>query len=157
MDAMTRSGKPDFGILLLLAEQEFVQSLRAATAGQGFDDQGRSDGFVLRTLSLGPTSISGLAERLEITKQGASQIVDDMERRGYVERRTDPGDARARLLQLTSRGEAALKAARKFHQAYERRLRRQFGDEVIDGMRDVLTAMAGEAQISTPHFRALMF
>jgi DNA-binding MarR family transcriptional regulator len=157
MAPMTRSGKPDFGILLVLADQEFVRALRAATAEQGFDDQGRSDGFVLRTLDAGPTTITGLAERLEITKQGASQIVDDMERRGYVERRTDPDDARARLLHLTSRGEAALAAARKFHQAYERRLRRQFGDEVIDGMRDVLTAMAGEAQVSTPHFRALMF
>jgi DNA-binding MarR family transcriptional regulator len=157
MAGMTRSGKPDFGILLLLADQEFVRALRAATAEQGFDDQGRSDGFVLRTLSGGPTTISGLAERLEITKQGASQIVDDMERRGYVERRPDPTDARARLLQLTSRGEAALAAARKFHQSYERRLRREHGDAAIDAVREVLTAMAGEAQITTPHFRALMF
>ncbi|MFI7065613.1 MarR family winged helix-turn-helix transcriptional regulator [Kribbella sp. NPDC050124] len=154
---MTRSGKPDFGILLVLAEQEFVRALRADTAGQGFDDQGRSDGFVLRTLDAGPTSISGLAARLEITKQGASQIVDDMERRGYVERRPDPSDARARLLHLTPRGEAALKAARKFHQAYERKLRRQYGDDAIDTVRAVLTSMAGEAQVSTPHFRALMF
>jgi DNA-binding MarR family transcriptional regulator len=154
---MTRSGKPDFGILLVLADQEFVRALRAATAAQGFDDQGRSDGYVLRTLSAGPTSISRLAERLGITKQGASQIVDDMERRGYVERRPDPSDARARLLHLTARGEAALAAARKFHQAYERKLRRQFGDGAIDSLRDVLTAMAGEAQISTPHFRALMY
>ena len=115
MAGMTRSGKPDFGIWLLLADQEFVRALRAATAAQGFDDQGRSDGFVLRTLGAGPTTISGLAERLEITKQGASQIVDDMERRGYVERRPDPTDARARLLQLTGKGEAALQAARKFH------------------------------------------
>ena len=57
---------------------------------------------MLRTLGAGPTTISGLAERLEITKQGASQIVDDMERRGYVERRPDPADARAKLLQLTA-------------------------------------------------------
>jgi DNA-binding MarR family transcriptional regulator len=157
MAGMTRSGKPDFGILLLLADQEFVRALRAAMAGQGFDDQGRSDGFVFRTLGAGPTTIGGLAERLEITKQGASQIADDMERRGYVERRADPSDARARLLHLTDRGEAALAAARKFHQAYERKLRRTFGDEAIDTMRDVLTQMAGEAQVSTPHFRALMF
>ncbi|WP_132153768.1 MarR family winged helix-turn-helix transcriptional regulator [Kribbella antiqua] len=154
---MTRSGKPDFGILLLLADQEFVRALRAATAEQGYDDQGRTDGFVLRTLSAGPTTISGLAERLEITKQGASQIVDDMERRGYVERRLDPSDARARLLHLTSRGEAALAAARRFHQSYERRLRREYGDEAIDAMRAVLTGMAGEAQVDNPHFRALMF
>jgi len=157
MTLMTRSGKQDFGILLVLADQEFVRGLRAATAAQGFDDQGRSDGFVLRTLGAGPTTISGLAERLEITKQGASQIADDMERRGYVERRQDPSDARARLLHLTPRGEAALAAARKFHQAYERKLRRRFGDDAIDTVRDVLTEMAGENEVSTPHFRALMF
>src|SRR4030095_4354595 len=110
-----------------------------------------------RTLGAGPTTISGLAERLEITKQGASQIADDMERRGYGERRQDSSDARARLLHLTPRGEAALAAARKFHQAYERKLRRRFGDEATESVRGVLTDMAGEAQISTPHFRALMF
>ena len=157
MACMTRSGKPDFGILLLLADQEFVRELREHVAAEGFDDQGRSDGFVFRTLGAGPTTISGLAERLEITKQGAGQIVDDMERRGYVERRPDPSDARAKLLHLTERGEAALSAARKFHQTYERRLRKRFGDEAIDTLRDVLTDMAGEAQVSTPHFRALMF
>src|SRR5215218_6641081 len=157
MTGMTRSGKPDIGILLLLAEQEFVRELREQVAAQGYDDQGRSDGFVFRTLHDGPTTITGLADRLDITKQGASQIIDDMERRGYVERRPDPSDARARLLHLTERGETALAAARKFHQAYERRLRKRFGDEAIDAMRGVLTEMAGEAQISTPHFRALMF
>ncbi|GAA1692597.1 hypothetical protein GCM10009745_42550 [Kribbella yunnanensis] len=157
MTGMTDLGKLDFGILLLLAEQEFVRGLRASTAEQGFTDQGRSDGFVLRTLGEGPTTISAMAERLEITKQGASQLADDMERRGYVERRPDPSDARVRLLHLTDRGEAALKAARKYHQAYERRLRTRFGDQAVDGLRDVLAAMAGEAEVITPHFRALMF
>ena len=80
-----------------------------------------------------------------------------MERRGYVERRPDPTDARARLLHLTERGKGALAAARKFHQTYERRLRKRLGDEAVDTLRDVLTDMAGETQISTPHFRALMF
>jgi DNA-binding MarR family transcriptional regulator len=157
MTGMTRSGKPDIGILLLLADQEFVRELREYTAAQGYDDQGRSDGFVLRTLGDGPTTISGLAERLEITKQGAGQIADDMERRGYVVRRPDPTDARARLLHLTDQGRAMLAAARRFHQTYERRLRTRLGDDAIDTLREVLTEMAGEAQISTPHFRALMF
>ncbi|GAA1573868.1 MarR family transcriptional regulator [Kribbella hippodromi] len=154
---MTRSGKPDLGILLLLADQEFVRELRAYTASQGYDDQGRSDGFVFRTLGDGPTTVSALAERLEISKQGAGQIIDDLERRGYVERRTDPSDARARLLHLTARGEAALSTARRFHHSYERRLRRRLGDEAIDTLREVLAEMAGEAQIDNPHFRALMF
>jgi DNA-binding MarR family transcriptional regulator len=154
---MATNGKPDFGILLLLAEQEFVRGLRAATAEQGFDDQGRSDGFVLRTLGAGPATISALADRLDISKQGAAQIVDDMENRGYVERHPDPTDGRARLIQLSARGQAALKAARKYHQAYERRLRKEHGDAAIDAVRAVFTAMAGEDSTTDPHFRALMF
>ncbi len=157
MGDMATNGKPDFGILLLLAEQEFVRGLRAATAEQGFADQGRSDGFVFRTLGAGPATISALADRLDITKQGAAQIVDDMESRGYVERHPDPTDGRARLIHLTTRGQAALAAARKFHQSYERRLRKTHGDAAIDAVRAVLTSMAGEDSATDPHFRALMF
>ena len=157
MGDMATNGKPDFGILLLLAEQEFVRGLRAATAELGFDDQGRSDGFVLRTLGAGPATISVLADRLDITKQGAAQIVDDMESRGYVERHPDPTDGRARLIHLSARGQAALAAARKFHQSYERKLRKTHGDTAIDAVRAVLTSMAGEDSATDPHFRALMF
>jgi DNA-binding MarR family transcriptional regulator len=157
MGHMTTNGKPDFGILLLLAEQEFVRELRAATAEQGFDDQGRSDGFVLRTLGAAPATISTLAIRLDITKQGAAQIIDDMEARGYVERHPDPTDGRARLIHLSERGQAALKAARRFHQSYERRLRKLHGDEAIDAVRAVFATMAAEDSTTDPHFRALMF
>jgi DNA-binding MarR family transcriptional regulator len=157
MGYMTTNGKPDFGILLLLAEQEFVRELRAATAAQGFDDQGRSDGFVLRTLGAAPATISTLATRLDITKQGAAQIIDDMEARGYVERHPDPTDGRARLIHLSERGQAALKAARRFHQSYERRLRKLHGDEAIDAVRTVFATMAGEDSTTDPQFRALMF
>jgi DNA-binding MarR family transcriptional regulator len=156
MTDMTVQGKRDIGVLLVVAEQEFVRGLRRATAEQGFTDQGRSDGFVLRTLGEGPSTISRMAERLEITKQGASQLADDMERRGYVERRPDPSDARVRLLHLTDRGRAALKTARAYHRAYERRLRAQFGDAAIDGLREVLAAMAGTAELSAPHDRLFM-
>ncbi|WP_198676012.1 MarR family winged helix-turn-helix transcriptional regulator [Kribbella monticola] len=154
---MSTSRKPDFGILLVLAEQEFVRELRASMAAQGFDEQGRSDGFVLRTLGATPMTISALAERLEISKQGAGQIVDDMERRGFVVRKPDPTDGRARLLHLSARGEAALAAARKFHQTYERRLRKTHGDAAIDAVRTVFTAIAGEDRTADPRFRPLMF
>ena len=157
MGGMATNGKPDFGILLVLADQEFVRELRAALAALGFEDQGRSDGFVLRTLGQAPATISTLAERLDISKQGAAQIVDDMEQRGYVERHPDPTDGRARLIHLSARGKAALAAARKFHQSYERKLRKTHGDEAIDAVRAVLTTMAGEDSTTDPHFRALMF
>ena len=74
----------DFGILLTLACAEFVWELRGTLAGQGFADQGRSDGYVLRSVCDTPMTVSDLADRLEISKQGAGQIVDDMERRACL-------------------------------------------------------------------------
>jgi DNA-binding MarR family transcriptional regulator len=145
----------DFGILLVLAYQEFVRELRDTLARQGFDDQGRSDGYVFRALGAQPMTTSELAERLEISKQGAAQIVDDMERRGLVERRPDPSDGRARLLHLSERGRATLAAARRFHQRFERRLVAEHGAEAVATLRALLTGIAGEEQSADPRFRAL--
>src|SRR5215475_15208196 len=103
----------DLGVLLALAYGQFVLELRAYLAEEGFDDLGRSDGYVFRALDLAPLTTSELAERLRITKQGAAQIVADMQRRGYVERQPHPDDRRAQRLTLTERGEAALTAARR--------------------------------------------
>jgi DNA-binding MarR family transcriptional regulator len=154
MESMA-STRLDFGILLMLASQQFVIELRGELAGQGFTDQGRSDGYVLRALGAAPMTTSELAERLEISKQGTGQLVDDMERRGYVERRPDPTDGRARLLYLSEHGEDALAAARRFHQRYERRLVREHGAEAVANLRALLAAMAGQEQAADPRFRAL--
>lgn len=154
---MTERTQPiDLGILLAVAYQEFVRELRVAHAKDGFEDVGRSDGYVFRALAGRPVTVSDLATRLQISKQGAGQIIDDMERRGYVERRADPSDARARLLYLSARGTAALAAARRFHHAYERRLTRIHGQPAVTGLRTMLEAMAGAGeQTIDPHLRAL--
>ena len=46
-----------------------------------------------------------------MTKQTAGALVDELERNGYVARRPDPADARARLVVLTARGEKLCAAA----------------------------------------------
>jgi DNA-binding MarR family transcriptional regulator len=154
---MTAGPQPlDLGILLALAYQEFVRQLREAHVQAGFDDLGRSDGFVFRALAAGAMTVSDLATRLQISKQGAAQIVDDMETRGYLERRPDPGDGRARLVFLSARGTQALAAARRFHHRYERRLIRQHGAGPVKNLRRLLEAMAGgEQHTIDPRLRAL--
>ncbi|MGV9613769.1 MarR family winged helix-turn-helix transcriptional regulator [Nocardia xishanensis] len=149
------SQDPDLGILLGLAWEQFVIELRTTLAEQGFDDLGRSDGYVFRCLANGPMNVSELAERLAISKQGAAQIIDDMQRRGYVERRPDPADGRAKLLYLTERGEAALAAARRFHRNREQRLVREFGADAVHSLRAVLGGIATEQRLADPLLRAL--
>jgi DNA-binding MarR family transcriptional regulator len=144
----------DLGILLALGYQEFVRELREGLARKGFEDTGRSDGYVFRALAAGPLTISELAGLLGMTKQGAGQIVDDMERRGYLDRQPDPRDGRARLLGLTTRGQDALAAARAFHRRYERRLIRTHGPEALATLRAVVGTMAG-ATLSDPRPKVL--
>jgi len=134
----------DLGVLLALAYGQFVVELREYLVEEGFDDLGRSDGNVFRALDAAPVTTSELAERLRISKQGAGQIVADMQARGYVgPGEPDPADRRARRLTLAPRGEQALAAARRFHQRYERRLRRTYGVARVTELRELLVAIAG--------------
>jgi DNA-binding MarR family transcriptional regulator len=149
------SAAVDLGILLGVAYQEFVRELRAAHEAAGFTDLGRSDGVVFRALATAPMSISELASHLQISKQGAAQIVEDMESRGYLERMAHPHDKRATQLTLSSRGQQALATARRFHQAYERKLARRFGKDSVSTLRELLAAVAGDEQSVDPRLRAL--
>lgn len=139
------SGRSDLGILVLLAYQGFVRQLHDAMAAEGFDDLGRSDGVVMRVVSQGPRKVSELANLLEITPQGAAQVVADMEARGYVVRTPDPTDARARRVELSERGRSALGSARAFHRRFEARVARRHGAAARDTFRSILDDMAGAA------------
>ena len=55
-----------------------------------------------------------LEERMLLAQYGVSRLIDRLEADGFVERRPDPNDARARLIALTATGRKALKAAWPF-------------------------------------------
>ena len=57
---------------------------------------------------------------------------------GYVERQLDTTDQRAKWLNLTSRGQAALAAAREIHHASELKLASELGVEPLITLREVL-------------------
>jgi DNA-binding MarR family transcriptional regulator len=96
----------------------------------------------MRVISTQPRTISELATLLAISPQGAAQIVDGMERRGYVVRRPDPRDGRARLVELSDRGRESIGAARAFHRDFEASLVHRHGRATIDESRAVLRGMA---------------
>lgn len=56
--------------------------------------------------------LSDLSERLHIAPRSATEVVDALQERGLVERRADPGDRRATLVQLTGHGTSILDAIR---------------------------------------------
>lgn len=59
---------------------------------------------VIPHVDLKGTRVTELAERLQITKQGVGQIVDEMQAFGMLHRIPDPEDGRAKLVCFTDQG-----------------------------------------------------
>ena len=56
--------------------------------------------------------LSELSDRLRIAPRSATEVVDALEARGLVQRRPDPGDRRATLVEVTDDGSGVLDAIR---------------------------------------------
>ena len=133
----------DLGVLLGVAYGTFKERLHAYLESQGYDDLGPSFGYVFRALDESSLSLVELAERLEITPQGAHKLVTEMIERRYVQRVDDEHDARVRRLHLSPRGRAALRSARRFHAITEQELVKALGQTRVAAARAVLEEMTG--------------
>ena len=65
-------------------------------------------GFVFQAIGPGGATAADLGRRLGISKQAAGKTIDALQRLGYLERGTDPGDARRKVIRLTARASDAL-------------------------------------------------
>jgi DNA-binding MarR family transcriptional regulator len=84
--------------LLGLAFQLLLGEFTGRLAEAGYGDLRPVHGLAFQ--ALGPAGATGseLAERLGISKQAAGQLVDDLERRGYVRRAPHPAGGRRKLV-----------------------------------------------------------
>ena len=64
-------------------------------------------GLLTALLEAGPFSQQQLAEKMRVNRSLVVGIVDDLERRGWVERRRDPADRRSYQLHVTEAGRRA--------------------------------------------------
>ena len=90
-----------------LMVEELAERLRAA----GFDDMSAAHHPVFENIDRDGTRLTVLAARTGMTHQSMGELVAALQRRGYVDRRPDPADARARLVVLTPKGRRAVRRA----------------------------------------------
>ena len=95
------------GRLLFAVQGELFKRLHAS----GFNDIVPRHGVVLAYLRHDGVRATDLARLSGQLKQVVGVIVDDLEALGYVERRPDPADRRAKLIVPTRRGREQMKAA----------------------------------------------
>jgi DNA-binding MarR family transcriptional regulator len=138
---------PDLPPLGLLAtrfaavlEGELFSQLRSS----GFPDLRPRHASLLTTLQPSGARLTVLAERAGISPQSMGEVVDDLERKGYLERTPDPTDRRARLIGFTPRGLQALTECLSIAERIESRLVTQVGRSPYDEARRVLAELLGD-------------
>jgi DNA-binding MarR family transcriptional regulator len=95
---------------LLTVAGDLTRRINDGVEARGFEVR-PAYGFAFTRLAPDGATVTDLATHLGVTKQAASQLVDELVRKGYAERRPYPGDARSRLVVLTERGWACTRAA----------------------------------------------
>ena len=99
------------GQLLVRLLREFRQELFAAAGEGGFPDLREPHLQIFGNLGIDGVRLTELAARAQLSLAATSELVDDLQRLGYLERRPDPSDGRAKLIYPTPRGRQALNAA----------------------------------------------
>lgn len=131
---------PPTSALLQVAYNSLARRIFQFVAGAGFSDLRPSHGNVLEHLSyLDGQWLNKLASRAGMTPQSMGELVDDLERRGYVERRADPADRRAKRVYLTEKGRATRAAAAQAVTDLEGRLEALLGHGTYGRLRAMLT------------------
>jgi DNA-binding MarR family transcriptional regulator len=127
---------------LLSASRALIDGISAGVRARGFDDVRPAHGFAFSRLSAGGATITQLAEHLDITRQAAAQLVDELLAKGYVRRRPHPDDARARLITLTGKGWACTRAAEAAIADTVRPWAEALGERRFQALRDDLLRIA---------------
>lgn len=138
--------------LLGLAFQLMLGEFNDRVAAAGYADLRPVHGLAFQALGAQGATGTELAARLGITKQAAGQIVDDLERRGYLRREPHPAGGRRKLVVLTDAARRHLAVAGDLLHTLEDELAERLSatggaDADIARLRaqlaDVVTAMAG--------------
>ena len=110
-NSMTTTRQATSGTHLWLVLMKAHRSLmRHADRSHSEDDLGLSDFVVLEMLlHKGPQKVNDIGRRVALTSGAITTAVDRVEQRGLVIRTSDQTDRRARVVKLTSKGEALIR------------------------------------------------
>jgi len=128
--------------LLRAARRSYGQAVGASLAAAGFDDVPRNGAFVLGGMANTSATATDLIRELGVSKQAASQLIDTLVVRGYLDRQVNPDDRRRQTISLTERGRAAAVAVRTGVEAVDRELAGLVSATDLAGLRAGLGALA---------------
>jgi DNA-binding MarR family transcriptional regulator len=129
---------PDLGVLATQLLFAIQGELFTRLAADGYDDLLPRHGAVLAYLDEDGIRATELARLSGRHKQIVGRIVDELEDLGYVERRPDPQDRRAKLIFPTKRGLEQTMRGDEIVADIEARYAKALGGRTYAAFRDVL-------------------
>jgi DNA-binding MarR family transcriptional regulator len=131
--------------LMRQAREVYRESVQQALESAGCDDIPRNAVVVLGGLDHSSpepafSSQADVVASLGLSKQMASQLIDTLVLRDYLERRNDPADRRRMQVRLTVRGRTAANAIQKATDGIEAALSRLITADQLHGLRAGLAA-----------------
>jgi DNA-binding MarR family transcriptional regulator len=109
----------DIGVMTTRLHLAVQRELFTRLASRGFADLAPRHGAVLAYVGDGARA-SDLVVRGGRNKQTVTRLIDELEQLGYVERRPGSPDRRTKVVALTRRGRAEVRAAREILADIER-------------------------------------
>ncbi len=140
--------------LMREARGAYRDAVRRALAHTGCDDIPRKGSFVLVGLDHSTpepafSPQADVVDSLGLSKQAASQLIDTLVLRTYLERRADPEDRRRMGVRLTDRGRAAAIAIQTATDAIDASVAELISADDLHGLRAGLAAYSAVREHSS--------
>ena len=132
-----------FDQLLYRSFDAMVEAVQGDLAREGHAGLSVAHEFAMQAIDGGAANAAGLARAHGVTRQAAAKTIAALEALDYVERTSDPADARRKRLVVTERGHDAIAiGARGFDSLY-RRWRETVGGDKADAVIQALEVISG--------------
>ena len=138
---------PSTPTLLRTAYNVLSAAIYRAVSEAGATDMRPAHGNAMEMLAIQDgLRLTDIAARAGMAPQSMGEIVDDLVAKGYLSRREDPTDRRAKRIYLTQKGRDTAQASRIALLEIERRISETLGTDTYQEMRRNLAAISEISQ-----------
>lgn len=141
---------PDLGVLAIQLAASMQREFFSRLATEGYADLHARHAAVLAYLDEDGVRATELARLSGQHKQVVGRLIDELEELGYVERRPDPGDRRAKLVVPTTRGLGMLQRGDEIVAEIEARHATAIGGRSYAEFRDALRGVVARGREPVP-------
>jgi DNA-binding MarR family transcriptional regulator len=150
--SISQPNRLHIGQLLTQLTRLFQTDLFDRLVAAGLEDARVPHTHVTAYIKAEGSRLTELASQARMTLPAMSELVDDLQRLGIVERRPDPSDKRAKLICLTDAGWEAMRTARRAIADIEADYARLVGPEGFETaaqtLDQLLRGLAGPNEVS---------